>query len=109
MERLALELRRGIDIICVTYHFKKEETVIEKASVLSEKIGQFCGSFLQGNLYGMQEEEYEELKNYVLEVLKDFVEAMECKDSFYMLDTLDHGLRPLVDIYLDDAEETEHE
>lgn len=109
MEQLALELRRGIDIICVTYYFKKEENVIEKAVVLAEKIRKFCGSFLQGNIYGMEDGEYEELKNYVVGVLEDYLEAIEQQDAVYMVDTLDHGLRTLAEIYMDDAKEPEYE
>lgn len=108
MEQLALELMRGIDIICVTYYFKKEEDVIEKATVLAERIQRFCGSFLQGNIYGMDEEEYEYLKNYVMEVLKDYLAAVEYEDTVYMVDTLDHGLRDLAEIYRNDAKEPEH-
>lgn len=109
MERLALELKHGIDIICVTYYFRKEEDVIEKAKVLTEKIGRFCGSFLQGNIYGMEEGEYEDLKNYVMEVLEDYMAAIGQQDTVYMVDTLDHGLRTLVEIFTDEEKEPENE
>ena len=109
MEKLALELIRGIDLICMSYHFHKDENVIEKALVLADKIQQYCGSFLQGNIYGMEAEAYEELKNYVLEVLKDYLEAVSQRDIVYMVDTLDYGLREIADLSIEHAEETEHE
>lgn len=109
MEKLARELRRGIDIICVTYHFQKDEQVLEKAGVLTEKIRLFCSELLQGNIYGMEDAEYEQLKNYVLEVLSDYLAAMEHQDPVYMTDTLDYGLRELTDLFTDDAKEKEHE
>lgn len=109
MEALAKELRAGIDITCATYHYYKDEKVLIKAIGLAERIQQFCGTFLQGNIYGMEEEEYLELQDYVIQVLKDYLEAVEQKDLLYILDTLDHGLRELVEIYIDDEEDEETE
>lgn len=109
MEKLALELIRGIDLICMSYHFHKDENVIEKALVLAEKIQQYCSGFLQGNIYGIEEKAYEELKNYVLEVLKDYLEAASQRDIVYMVDTLDYGLRELPDLSVGETKETEDE
>ena len=106
MEELAKGLRQEIDQICGGYHYYKDENVIENARKLSGEIQEFCGFFLQGNMFGMEEEEYVELQNYVVQVLKDYVEALEREDLVFMLDTLDYGLRELLDIYIeDDAEE----
>lgn len=112
MEQLARELKRGIDIICGMYHYQKDESVLLKAKVLAERMQEFCSSFLQGNIYGMEEEEYQSLYNYVLMVLEDYLEALKQQDMVYMLDTLDYGLRELVDIFIEeneDAEEAEDE
>lgn len=109
METLAQELERGIDMICIGYYFHKNEDIFLKAKVLAERIQQFCSSFLQGNIYGMEEGEYQDLKSYVIEVLEDYLEALRQKDLIYMLDTLDYGLRELLNIYIDvDAEEENH-
>ncbi len=105
METLARELERGIDIICVGYYYYKEKNIFPKAQVLADRIQRFCGSFLQGDIYGMGEEEYEVLRRYVIQVLKDYLEALEKKDTVYMLDTLDYGLRELLNIYIDKEKE----
>lgn len=115
METLARELERGVDIICVGYHYYKDEDIFPKARVLADRIQKFCGSFLQGDIYGLGEEEYQALKEYVIGVLEDYLEALEKRDVVYMLDTLDYGLRELLNIYIDkekedstDAEEGEN-
>lgn len=109
MEALALKLRNGIDIICGGYHYYKIGKVLEAALELAEDIQNFCGSFLQGNIYNMEEEEYEGLRQYVLQILEEYVEAVEQQDLVYMLDTLDYGLRELLNIYIDEeAEEMEN-
>lgn len=111
MEALAKELIQEIDTVCEGYHYyKDEEIVMEKAPEFVPKIEQFCSFFLQGNIFGMQEEEYLELQNYVVGVLRDYAEALEQRDLVYILDTLDYGLRELLNIYRDaDTEETDHE
>ncbi len=110
MEALAQELRREIDIICGKYHYAKIDNVIEEAIKLAERMQQFCGRFLQDNIYDTEEKEYQDFQTYVLQVLEDYLNAVKYKDDVWMLDTLDYGLRELLNIYIDeDAEEKNHE
>ena len=107
MEEKAKELWVIIDTVCGGYHIYKDEKVIEKAKQAAGQVQEYCEvflqgndfGFLQGNIFGMEEEEYQELYGYVVQVLKDFVEALEQGDTIWMLDTLDYGLRELVDLY----------
>lgn len=66
METLAKELRDKINQICVGYHYANQSNVVEQGRKLAEEIQQFASGFLQGNIYGMDEEEYIGLQNYVL-------------------------------------------
>lgn len=54
----------------------------------------------------MEEEAYRELYCFVVQVLEDFVEAVTQNDTILMLDTLDYGLREIVDIYRENDEAT---
>ncbi len=105
MEALAEELRRGIGMICVNYYYQKDEEILLKAKVLGERIRRFCSSFLEGNIYGMEDEEYRNLERYVIQVLEDYLDALEQWDPVSMVDTLDYGLRELVNIYIDKEED----
>ena len=58
MRALAAELREKIDGICIEYHYFKNENVIEKAKEIIPTIQKYCTGFLQGNSYGISEEEY---------------------------------------------------
>ena len=104
MRALAAELREKIDGICIEYHYFKNENVIEKAKEIIPT------GFLQGNSYGISEEEYQNLQVFVIDVLKDYVAAIEQEDVVWIIDTLDYGLRELIELYIDDdAEESEDE
>ena len=61
MRALAAELRGEIDGICIEYHYFKNENVIEKAKEIIPTIQKFCTGFLQGNSYGISEEEYQKV------------------------------------------------
>ncbi len=85
-------------------------TVIKKAKEIIPTIQKFCTGFLQGNSYGISEEEYQNLQVFVIDVLKDYVAAIEQEDVVWIIDTLDYGLRELIELYIDDdAEESEDE
>lgn len=106
MEEKARALWVIIDTICGGYHIYKDEKVIEKAKKAAGQIKEYCTCFLQGNIFGIEEEMYQKLCCYVVQVLEDFVEAMEQEDTVLMLDTLDYGLRDIVDLYCKKDEET---
>ena len=104
MDEKAKKLLKELQEICVEYHYLKKDNVIEKSRDMSAEIRDFCGEFLRGNIYGMEEEEYQELQAYVIAVLEDYMEALQHEDAVLMLDTLDSGLRELLIIYIDEED-----
>lgn len=109
MDVLAKELIGKINKMCIEYYFYKQTNVIEKAQAMHEKIQQYLSFFLQGNLFGMEDEEYDNICQYVLQVLKDYSEAFSNKDGVLMIDTLDYGLRELLKLAIEDDSEESHE
>lgn len=110
MKALARKLQNKINEICIDYHYSKNENVIEKAKEIIPAIQQYCEGFLQGNLFGISEEEYQNLQVFVIDVLRDYVAAMEQEDIVWVIDTLDYGMRELIELYIDeDTEESEDE
>ena len=105
MEALAKELRTEIDWICIDYHYRKQTDIIEKVKKIQGKIEQYLSFFLQGNVFGLNEEEYKTLTQYVLQVLKDYSEAMENCDMVLMTDTLEWGFRELLNLVIEEGSE----
>lgn len=105
MEEMAKKLRREVDIICAGYHFYRQEDAVGAALKFAEEIKVFCGHFLQGNVFGMEEDDYVNLLRFAAGVLKDYLEAAGEHDNVLMVDTLDYGLRELLDIYPDSVGE----
>ena len=105
MEELAKEINEKMTRICIEYLFLKQTDVITKVLPLTEDIQSFLNVFLQGNVFGIEEEDYEQLLSYAFRVAEDYVEAISQKDAVLMIDTLDYGLRELLNIYLAPVED----
>ena len=104
------EARRDKEIKAMEMEKNQEKLVQKKAKEIIPTIQKFCTGFLQGNSYGISEEEYQNLQVFVIDVLKDYVAAIEQEDVVWIIDTLDYGLRELIELYIDDdAEESEDE
>lgn len=102
MEEKAKKLRDEIERLCAEFHYHKKNHVLERARELAGQIQDYCNFFLQGNIFEIKEEEYQELQSYVIQVLKDYMEALEYQDDVMMLDTLDIGLRELLMLLIEE-------
>lgn len=101
METLAIELEKKINKICVEYHYVKTIDIMGVAKELIGDIQQLASVLLQGNIFGIEEEEYTGFQQYVAQVLEDYMEAVRQDDEVLMVDTLDYGLRELLNIFID--------
>lgn len=88
--------------ICVEFHFIKKYNTIERAKELAPLIQEYVSFFLQGNNFGISEDEYIDLYNFSIEVIKDYLSAVDNEDAVLMVDTFEHGLRELLNIFIDD-------
>ncbi len=107
MEEKAIGLLNKIQDTCIKYHYGRIDTILKDAQNMSNDIRDFCSTFLQENVFGMEEEDYQLLQTYTLQVLEDFVGATQHQDTVWMLDTLDAGLRELLMVFIDEKEMAE--
>lgn len=101
MEEQARELIQEIDRLCMEFYYLKSHGTIERTKEIIPNIQKFITIFLNGNIFGITEDEYENLKNFSLEILADITDALENRDEVLMIDTLAYGLRELAVIFVD--------
>lgn len=101
MEEKARELIKELDQLCIEYYLFKSHGTIERAKKIIPNIQEFITIFLSGNIFRIDDIEYESIKNYSLEVLRDITDALENRDEVLMIDTLAYGLRSLAEIFVD--------
>lgn len=106
MEELAKKLVDGINRLCIEFYYIKENNIMESAVALREDIEKLGGAILAA--LGADEES-QELRDYTLQVLSDYVEAALQRDEVLMIDTLDYGLRELVGLYIDEEDNADNE
>lgn len=99
MELLAEELLQEINQICGSYHYFRQADAVEQGIGLSGKIQQFISALLERNVFGMDEQEWENFQKNILQLLKDYAEAAQQKDAVLMVDTLDYGFREWLTIF----------
>lgn len=103
MKVLANELLPEINRICAEYHFFKQTNVIEKVTKIQQELQQYITFFLQGDVFGLGAAEYNALSAYALQVLRDYSEAYINRDAVWMVDTLEHGVRKLVQLLAEEG------
>lgn len=104
MEELAKILIFKLDMLCITYHYGKKTVVFEGVKEMAADIQEFTGTLLEGIRVGDIEDEDGILRDYITQVLKDYIEAVKYRDSVLMIDTLDYGLRELLNIVAEEED-----
>ncbi len=100
MKALAKELTDKIGRICIDYYFFYKFDAVAQGEKLAGQIQQFTTALIQGIGEGEQTEESQILQDYTLNVLNDYLEAVRQRDLVLMIDTLDFGLRELLNIFI---------
>ncbi len=106
MEELAKKLLDRINRLCIGFYYINENNIMKSAFELREDIEKLTGGLLAA--LGADEES-QQLRDYTLQVLSDYVEAASQKDEVLMIDTLDYGLREIIGLYIDEEDDADHE
>lgn len=105
MEEKARELVKKIDQICIGYNYFRNTDGLKTAKELAGDIQDYIY-----NLLMLTEKDASEdsilLQNYIVEVLEDYMEAIDQNDLVLMIDTLDYGLRELLGLSAGNTEES---
>ena len=102
MEGLAKELIKKINRVSVDFYYFRDQTVVEKGKSLLPDIQHFASNVLQMLEGEGDAEEYIQLKNYILQVLNDYMEAIDHRDMVLIIDTLDVGLREVLNLFVEE-------
>jgi hypothetical protein len=103
---MANELIEKIDQICVGYYFFRNSDGVERAKDLSGEIQTYLGQLLRLT-EGDTSEEGDILRHYIAEVVEDYMSAIDQRDLVLMIDTLEYGLRELLQLSTGEAEESQ--
>lgn len=104
MKEKAISLLKKLKETHVKYYYWRIDTVLEDAQNMSGEIQDFCNAILQENNIGIEKDDYRFLQTYMLQVLEDYIGALQNQDAVWMRDTLDAGLRELLMVFIDEKD-----
>lgn len=102
MEEKIQALYSDINFIGFYCMYYKDVQYIEKIKGLLPQIQEFVQWFLQGNGFGIKEEEYRTLRENLLEILRDCVDAIEQGDRVLLMDAMEQGMIEYLKLFLSD-------
>ncbi len=109
MEELAKKMLYDINMLCINFHYFRKTDVFDKIEQTTENIQQFTNTLIRGIQKGEIDDRDAVLQEYVVQILNDYMEAIQYRDSVLMLDTLDYGLRELLNIFAEEKNGEDNE
>lgn len=87
------------------YLIEQKRDIVVQVKEIIPQIQEFVLWFLEGNRFGIEDELYQEMQNYVLQVLSDIMDAITQNDRVLLHDAIAYGLMEFLRIFIDSAQE----
>lgn len=107
MEELAVELLKEITDLCVRYHYFRENSLINDVKKITPRIQEFVSKLLDMIEQQADSQDKDDILEYTNGVINDYVSAIQNADVVLLIDTLDYGLRELLNMFADVVNENE--
>lgn len=99
------ELYKKIFYSCVQFAVYQKKDIIENVKQLLPLLNNFANEFLRANGFELEEEDYQQLKQLLLNILNDIAQGMEQRDTVLLEDTIEFGLKEFVEMFIPDEQE----
>lgn len=98
------ELYSKVFRICVQFAVYHKKILLEDLNGVLTLLDTFTNDFFNENRFEIEEEDYQLLKQLLLNILNDIVEGMKFQDELLLEDTLEYGLKELLELIISDEE-----
>lgn len=99
------ELYKKIYSACVQFAVYHKKNIIENVHELLPLLDDFVNEFFDGNIFGLEEEDYQLLKQLLLDILNDITMGLEQRDRILLEDTVEYGLKEFIELFIPDEGE----
>ena len=104
MEKLATGLLEEINKICIEYYYFNKTDGIKRIQSIQPQIMEYLEVLIQTLQKNADDEDTVNICNYINGVLEDYFEAVKNDDIVLMIDTVDHGLREVLELCIGEAD-----
>lgn len=95
-------LYKKVFFICVQFAVYEKEDIQKRIEEIIPELNSFTTFFLEENTFKLNLEDYQLLQQLLIDILKDIMQAMENRDNILLEDTLEYGLKPFLELFLED-------
>ena len=109
MKELAKKIIQDINQICIEFYYFRRDSILKKSGKILSDIQMV---FTQINLLvesNPEDADIEEIHKYIIGVMNDLLESIENKDIVLFVDTLDYGVRNIMEVFTDNEESEKYE
>ncbi len=99
------ELYKKVYHACVEFAVYRKKNIKENVTDFLPLLGGFANQFLEGNYFGFDEEDYQQLKQLLLNILNDIAQGLEQRDNVLLEDTVEFGVKEFLELFIPDEEE----
>ena len=99
------ELYKKVYRACVEFAVYRKKNIKENIADFLPLLGEFANKFLEEDYFGFDEEDYQQLKQLLLNILNDIAQGMEQRDSVLLEDTVEFGLKEFLELFIPDEGE----
>ena len=91
----------------ISYDFliEQKRDNIEKVRKIIPQIQEFVLWFMNGNRFGIDEELYQEMQTYLLQLLEDITDAIAQEDRVLLHDAISYGMMEYLKMLIDPGQE----
>ena len=99
-ERALIKLKEDIVRTNIDHLLFGKNNNIEKVKEYLPQIQEFVGWFLQGNIWGIEEDLYQNMQLDIINILNDCVTAIKEDDHVLLQDAVGYGLLGYVELFV---------
>ena len=99
------ELYKKVYHACVEFAVYQKKNIKENVADFLPMLGEFANKFLEENYFGFDEEDYQQLRQLLLNILSDIAQGMEQRDNVLLEDAVEFGLKEFLELFVMDEGE----
>lgn len=104
MKNEVIETLEKIDKICIEFYFFRNEDILDSVMQIIPKIQTWCEQLIDILEQYPMDEDAVTVYNFTIETINDIVSAIEYNDQVLLIDTLDFGIREVLNLLIQDED-----
>ena len=89
---------------CVGFSVYGKKNVEEKSMEMLPELSEFYEEILKENTLQLEKTDFDIIRKLFITIIKDFFQGLKNKDIILLEDTMEYGLLPFLELFIDDTE-----